>query len=47
MGDLVPLIDALARAEVEDYMTAQAASANDPGQQRSERPASDKPAQAA
>ena len=47
MGDLAPLIDGLAKAEVADYMTAQTAPANDPAASRSERPASDKPAEAA
>ena len=47
MGDLLPLIDALADAEVKDYMTAQAAAGNDPERERSERPASGERAEAA
>ena len=47
MGELLPLIDALAVAEVSDYMTAQAASGNDSAPERSERPASGERAEAA
>ena len=44
---LLDLLRALAEAEVEDYMTAQATPAYDCSPERSERPASDTPAQAA
>lgn len=44
---MLALIDALARAEVADYMTAQAAPANDPSHDGSERLATDAPAEAA
>ena len=44
---ILRLIDVLAVAEVADYMTAQAATGNDHGRQRSERPASDDAQQAA
>ena len=44
---LMALIDALACAEVADYLTAQTAAANDPGDERSDHPATDHPAKAA
>ena len=44
---LAALIDALAVAEVADYLTGQPAPANDPSHDRSERPASDTDRQAA
>lgn len=44
---MLALIEALAAAEVADYMTAQPAPANDPAFDRSERPASAKQAEAA
>lgn len=44
---MLRLIDALAVAEVADYMTAQATAGNDSGPVRSERPASDNAQQAA
>ena len=44
---LLSLIEALAVAEVADYMTAQAAPGNDSSADRSERPASDATAEAA
>ena len=44
---MLALIDALAAAEVADYMTAQPAPANDPAFNSSERLASDDSAQAA
>lgn len=47
MGELLALIDALAVAEVADYMTAQATPANDPAPARSDRLAFDAPAEAA
>lgn len=44
---LLALIDALACAEVVDYLTAQGAAANDLGDERSDHPATDQPAKAA
>lgn len=44
---MLALIDALAVAEVADYMTAQAAPGNDSSAPSSERPATDADAQAA
>lgn len=44
---LAALIEALAVAEVADYMTAQATPGNDSSHDRSERPASDDARQAA
>jgi hypothetical protein len=44
---LLRLIDALAVAEVADYMTTQAAPGNDSSPERSERPASSGDRQAA
>ena len=44
---LFDLIDALAKAEVSDYLTAQATPANDPAYSRSEPLASDSERQAA
>lgn len=44
---LAALIDALAVAEVADYLTVQPTPANDPGHDRSERVASDADRQAA
>lgn len=44
---LSDLIDALAAAEVVDYLSAQPVPGNDPGPARSERPASDDAQQAA